>query len=1430
MQTVISQTFAISAEKPTVSISHTDNYYLIEATGKTPAANDSRWQYVPVGGTILVPTPSMPYLWHKAVTFLTDGSSMEPVIEFGGSLGKNGIDYDLVPSASSILKAEDGTLSPASISCSLIKREADGTATGMTTIPVGYSIQVVKDSTTSSYALGSSVSTANCSVISFVLKYGSVGIERHDIRVIAEGSEGLSGRGIQSQDVRFKANSDGITPAAPVSDSEWNTWSALTSAGYSTEKKYLWRCTRTVYVDGNGVTDTTYVVDGPTVWGTDGESAVTIDLSNEMDSIPADSTGTIQSALVLETQVRLHKGGSLVTSGITAPTASSIKLASQTPVVTESSGVINIKWSFPANSIFSSNKYAVPIQVEFEGNTYNVTYTASVVRSGKPGETAVVYELLPSLSAINVERDPDTGEIIPSSVALTCGYKKIDGQNISVVEDAVAVIDGYNIYFRRFSRSSNNWQPIYYKYISYKAQLTSFNVKLYSKVQFILCNNTGTIISNSNQDDVNVTGLIDRETVPVIADGQKGSSGESAFMLDIDNEMDAVSVLASGIASVSQSWTINAKAFYGSTQVMEAAGAVFTITEIIGNSAGLVVTNAGTDNKIAGGTLVVSSSSGTWTKGGAVRITIQVAHATYGTRTAVFTLKPVFPGEDGKPVPVYQLLLSRTEANFSRFDDNTLSPASIAVNCGFTRKDGSGFAAFPGSDIKNLWQSGGAPYNIFFRPVNKDGSYGTWEWMKDTLPENNYALTIPNTTVYAAYEFILSAANGTANITDANIIDRETLPVIIAAANGNGILVDDIYLKLTPTIEPPSTTSLTEEYGWYRYGAEDCPTAPTQSNPFLWECEHIEYSDSAIPDKNILRLADTYNLSVQPNLLEQSAFDSENVMDEWNVKNGEVVPQARGAYNAYGCWPGSANYREMLLQRLYDPGAFAKIGPNEWYTLSFFSRTRRMVAMTSNEHGFYFHDIHLNAGRYKLQINGHCSAAAMAATKPVALYGYLYGSEPDDGAVATVASPNDSTAASGVLEVTIPGIYHVGFYAYKDHGTGGDVGETVTANWFRVIAMDNDSQFDTYLYPSAMQAGGTFFVDGQVRTGAPADGRVQWTSPENETEVDSGGWTFHYVTFRTKPVIPDMLQMLLFRIFSTYVEIALPKLEKAPMPTPWCEHEYDSDLECSHNPRGEWVPNTAYFYCEGVRDVVIATASTAGGTAFFRLKRRTSAAGYVSSTQPCLDTEHWERSNRLSFTATDLLLAKEAFIRNLLLNYAKARDAEGNVTVSIDGTTGQIDATGVIRTKAIYTMEGGYVTVDGKLTVDLVNNIGNSYVIPVGVTVYLPNPASYEGLTLTFIFQNNGVLAYDASDGIFMAYYSGDTFADVLPSGMAVRAFHSLDGLETVTIQALKAYGADDGVRWALTGQRGVLGIRAYVGSTDIYKILPDGKILSRTN
>ena len=145
MQNLISNTFAISAQRPTVSIDHTDNYYLIEASGITPAVNDARWQYVPVGGNVLVPTAAYPYLWHKSITYLTDGTALAPVIEFGGSLGQNGIDYDLVPSHSSILKDENNNLTPSEVSCTLIKRNADGSATNQSSIPAGYSIQVLKD-------------------------------------------------------------------------------------------------------------------------------------------------------------------------------------------------------------------------------------------------------------------------------------------------------------------------------------------------------------------------------------------------------------------------------------------------------------------------------------------------------------------------------------------------------------------------------------------------------------------------------------------------------------------------------------------------------------------------------------------------------------------------------------------------------------------------------------------------------------------------------------------------------------------------------------------------------------------------------------------------------------------------------------------------------------------------------------------------------------------------------------------------------------------------------------------------------------------------------------------------------------------------------------------------------------------------------------
>lgn len=1917
MQNLISNTFAISAQRPTVSIDHTDNYYLIEASGITPAVNDARWQYVPVGGNVLVPTAAYPYLWHKSITYLTDGTALAPVIEFGGSLGQNGIDYDLVPSHSSILKDENNNLTPSEVSCTLIKRNADGSATNQSSIPAGYSIQVLKDAQASAYTLGSTVSTSNCSVITFVLKYGSVEIERHDIRVIAEGTEGIAGRGIQSIDYRFKATEDGTAPAAPTTDNEWNTWNALQSAGYSSVNKYLWRCQRTIFVDGNGNTDTQYNVDGPTVWGTEGKDAIFLDLDNEVDAIPADSTGKVLSQVTLVTHARLYKGASPITTMLPVPDRDSIKLANIRPSVSYSSGVFTITYTIPANTTLSASRYAISIPVTYDGNTYYATFTVNVVRSGSPGvspsiyqlllseteasfsrnssneltpasvsiycgytknlagsiasyrgdqqahlynidstynifyravnadgsyglwnwmkdltsfalvipsdttcsayefilssatavgsiassniidretlpitkdglngtpgesifgidldnetdafgtdsngkisgtvtrsttvkmyygltplaftdltytkkyedntncgnevsvtaskqtgvvtvelsdttfvynktifiditgtttrgsktirfslqpqaagapgetpviyqlmpspsallfsrddnnnlvavkntvyayvkviegedtqiktsaitgyrvywgydepatptnfvsvggsktvsvadatshssitlelwrmngsmklqrldretipfnkegqkgnpgdpgddgETpfiididnemtslpvdqggrtttvhdlyfnlaayygqtpvindctveavdipatsdyitadvttdktrphiqiqsgfgpidmielrfrvthpnygsrdavfsiafvkaggqglnAVLYELMPSLSQISVGRN-DNGTYNPSTVALTCGYTKTDGPATTPVADCTAAFDGYDIYFRRYVRASGAWQTTYYRYRSYKSYLASLNVSTYSKVQFIICKNTTSTISNANLDDANVTGLIDRETVPVVADGQKGPAGTNAFVIDLDNEMDGCAVLLSGAASAGQTWQITARAFYGSSELGNSSGVTFKILNITGNTSNGLVTlknNADAtvtiDDELPGGILNIASSTGTWTRNGAVKITLQATHATYGSRTAIFTLKPIFPGENGTPATVYNIKTDLTEIRFNRTASNGLTPNSRRVN------------------VKIVKTEGATPTEQTIAASGLTVRYST-----SSMPASN--------TAGSALTSYVDIASGTAGDTlyiaafnsSGTLVDRETLPIVRDPENGNGISVDDFYYCLTATLAPPATATLDTANGWYKRGTTGCPTAPTAAMPFLWECENIQYSIQTANNKKVLRLFQVYNMSIHPNLIEQSAFDSEDVMSAWTSKLGEVIPQARGAYNAFGAFPASSTYRDILQQVMFKAGEVSKIKSNTYYTLSFYARTRRMVNLTSRNYGFGFQDVYLHAGSYKLQINGHCSTVARAAATPVALRGYLFGPKDvnngwDVSTNAELTTTNDETATSGILTITTAGIYRIGFYAYKQQGQGGGEGETVTINWWRVLCTTDNSLIRTYIYPNVPVANSTYFVDGVVKdSSAASDGAVAWPLDLDDDKADSGGWTRHAVTFLTRDLTAYLSagvpaeRKLLFRIYNTYVEICQPKLEECVIATDWCEHEYDSDPHCSHNPRGEWVNGATYFYCNGIRDAVQARMS-AESTAktWWRMKRRTNALGYTSTTQPYLDTEHWERADYLKFLATEVLFANEAYINNLLLNYAKARNINTNeITVSIDGTTGDIMAKGTIKVKALYTVEGGYKTVSGKKIVDLETNIGNTYVIPANTTVYLPDPTDYEGLTLTFIFQQGGVLAYDSSDGIYMAYYTGSEYSNVIPSGMSPRAFHSLDGLETVTIHAIKVYGTNQ-VKWTLTGQRGILGVRGYVSSADSYKLTPEGKLL----
>lgn len=755
MNPVISQTFAVTAVKPTISVDHIDNYYITEASGIMPAVSDSRWQLVPDGQQVPVPTASAPYLWHKYITYLTDGSALDPIVEFAGSLGQNGFDYDLVPSHSAIIKDANDNLSPANVSCSLIKRNADGSAETQSVVPSGYSVIVYRDNTSSSYTLGSNVSTAGItSVITFVLKYGNIEVERHDLRVIAEGAEGLTGRGIQSQDTRFKATTTNSIPATPTNDNTWNTWSSLASCGYSQSTPYLWKCIKTVYLNGNGTTETEYLVEGPTVWGQDGADAIFIDLDNEMDAIPCDSTGKVTVATTLVTYSRLYRGSAIINDGLTAPVAANCKLGSVTPTITpQQDGAYKLEWVFAVNTQLSADRLTASIAIGYASKSYPAVFTANVVKSGAPGVSPAIYQLLLSQNDASFARN-SSNQLTPASISVRCGYTKNyngsivkhDGDQASDLQN----IDGtYNILYRAIAAngSPGNW--------AWMKDLSSSNFYLVipnsttnTAYEFILTTaNSASAVAESN--------IFDRETLPINKDGLNGAPGESALIIDLDNEQDAFGTKADGKIAASVSRETTASMFYGITPLSATYSTTKTYED--GTTCGSEV-SVDVNSETGKITVTMGSTSHVYNKTIFIGITGTASGYTDKPKTARFTIQPQAAGTDGLTPVIYQLMPSPSSLSFARNADGTLNMANNVIT-GYVKKI---------VDEETTILSSLSGYRIYY-------GYGN-----PATPSNfisvggTITVSASNAASYASLVLELWKMNGS---TKEKRLDRETIPI-----------------------------------------------------------------------------------------------------------------------------------------------------------------------------------------------------------------------------------------------------------------------------------------------------------------------------------------------------------------------------------------------------------------------------------------------------------------------------------------------------------------------------------------------------------------------------------------------------------------------------------------------------------------------------
>lgn len=1806
MQNLISQTFAVTAQKPTVSVDHIDNYYITEASGIMPSVNDSRWTLVPDGQQVPVPTASAPYLWHKYITYLTDGTALDPIVEFAGSLGQNGFDYDLVPSNSAIIKDTSDNLTPANVTCSLIKRNADGSAETQSTVPSGYSVVVYRDNTPSPYTLGANVPTSGItSVITFVLKYGSIEVERHDIRVIAEGAEGLTGRGIQSQDTRFKATATNSQPATPTNDTTWNTWSALSSAGYSQDTPYLWKCIRTVYRNGNGTTDTEYLVEGPTVWGQNGADAIFIDLDNEMDAIPCDSTGKVTSRTVLTSYARLYRGSAIINTDLTAPVAANCKLGSVTPTVTsQADGSYKLEWVFAVNTQLSVDRITANVAIGYGGKSYAELFTANVVKSGSPGvspaiyqlllsqneasfarnssnqltpasisircgytknyngtidkhvgsqaldlqnidskynifyrpiasngnpgswawmkdlssanfylvipnsttniayefvlstasgtasieesnifdretlpinkdglngapgesaliidltneidafgtkadgkitasvsretrasmfygitpltatyqstktyedgtncgnevdvvidsetglvtvtmnntnfvynktifiditgtasgytdkpktarftiqpqaagsdgktpiiyqlmpspsqlsfarnsdgtlnmannvitgyvkkiededttilsslsgyriyygygnpttpsnyisvggtitvsasnaasyaslvlelwkmngttkqkrldrETipinkegqkgdpgdpgddgitpfiididnemtsvpvsqegaviaattlefnlaayygqtnvindctvecvsgsdqqvtvdvttnkakpkiviaqgftpptmielcfrvthanygsrdavfsiafvkaggqglnAILYELLPSLSQIAVGRT-DNGAYNPANVALTCGYTKTDGPNTTSVADCTSSFDGYEIYFRRFLRSSNAWQTTYYKYRTYKSYLASIVVATYSKVQFIICKNTSGTITNTTLDDVNVTGLIDRETVSIVADGQKGDKGDNAFILDLDNEMAAIPVNQSGAVEAQKQLTFGLNAYYGTTAVFNDCTVTVDGTVPSGFSVNL-------DDKF---NPVVTISANT-TPAEITELTFKAVHATYGTRYATFSVCAVKAGGNGIDAEIYQLKPYYTAIQFARDGNGNLTGGPYTLTCQIQKTKGT--------SVNNYDSLSG--YYIYY---DWDGAASP----ATSLPTAGRSVSTSDASSHT--NIVLELWKGARNVSGSVRLDRETIPILKDGSrggtgpDGTGIASITFHRMFTMSLdgEPLPTDS-----GWIASTSSSYPSESglSETNRYLWQKKTTTYTKNDVATTYEVSLLAQFNSGLKENLLEDTSFFSEGQMEAWNVKNGTIgIGTARG-HNSFGLTPDfTVELSPMLRQIVHNGSTLKKLRANTWYTLSFYAAMQAKQNLFSGtdyngngntDYAIFresYREVWLGANQsMDVEVEAYC------ASSNVFLRYFAWSYDTGDSTNWKNTTKVDFTETSETkktMRVTNTASYGRLFrmrgWVYLN-GTFTINGQQVVSNptvasplqnnstnnpngyntttyrcYIKTINVNRGCRLSTYLYRAdngaAVQhsSSAPWYVDGKKYTAADQSANANLQSGTLVAFSNDGcvhwqlspGTVRHTVTFKTPSSLSSSTEYaVLFRMnqYSHFGWVSMPKLEENTMATEWIEHTSDRFADdMQHIFVGDWVASTQgttstyYHFDNGVRHVVLAKESASSTKkVYFRMKQRTTAEGYCSTTQPYSDTNHWEKASNIRFIAAEFILADQALLKFAQTNRILVYNSAGNVAAGMGGAEG----------------------------------------------------------------------------------------------------------------------------------------------------------------
>ena len=222
--------------------------------------------------------------------------------------------------------------------------------------------------------------------------------------------------------------------------------------------------------------------------GIDGLGSVTLDLDNEMASVACDADGNVVNGLPITVNLSMYFGTEKM--DITSITNGDVAGVGVTNSASGSrSTITSISSSAPDTIELEYN-----VKGTHEGNTYErkAVFRILKVGAGNNGENAVIYQLIPSLNVIKVNKN---GIYVNSSIS--CGVTKNDGGTVSTV---ASLPSGMRMTIQRDSGSETSYS------IGGSVSVTSASEKVSFRLYI---------------DNV----LADMETVPVVKDGQDGQDG-----------------------------------------------------------------------------------------------------------------------------------------------------------------------------------------------------------------------------------------------------------------------------------------------------------------------------------------------------------------------------------------------------------------------------------------------------------------------------------------------------------------------------------------------------------------------------------------------------------------------------------------------------------------------------------------------------------------------------------------------------------------------------------------------------------------------------------------------------------------------------------------------------------------------------------------